>query len=223
MDNKIKLSEFSSYDIGEKSSFGEPGFQTQKPGRRRLSAGFTYVIVKLGLCAALCGIILALALSKAPAAEDTIASLKSAENDDNQTEETLGKLKLVQLPSILEVFSPSDSPIMPVELKSTRLENGSYIAALYTVPGEEVRSSLSGTVKAISTDANLGGYIIIKHDADIEITYYGIDDISVEPGQPVTQNSTVGITKSGTLYFGVTRSGRPVDPLEFLGVGARAS
>lgn len=223
MDNRIKLSEFSSYDIGEKGSLGGRGFQKKMPGRRKLSAGFTYVIVKLGLCVAMCGVILALALSKTPAAEDTLASLKSAINDDNQTEETLGKLKLVQLPSILEVFSPSDSPIMPVKLKSSKLESGKYIAALYTVPGEEVRSSLSGTVKAISFDTSLGGYVIIEHDADIEITYYGIDGISVEAGQPVTQNSTIGIVKSGTLYLGVTRSGRPVDPLEFLGIGAKAS
>lgn len=223
MDRKIKLSNFSSYSFDQTGGFDGDKFRRESPPKRRRLDGAAYILIKLGLCAAMCGIILALALSRAPAAEDTLASLKYAANDDKQADETLGQLKLVSLPSILEVFSPSDSPIMPVESEDIALSSGSYIAAIHATPGDRVRSSLGGTVKAISSEPNLGGYVIIEHEGDVELTYYGLSDISVEVGQPVTQNSTIGIVESGTLYFGVTCSGRPADPIEFLGARLRDS
>lgn len=159
-------------------------------------------------------------------AADVIATMRELHNSDSsyeeqgETEEVPGRLKLVQLPSIIEVFSPSNSPIKPLAFERAIEDEATYIAKLYAASGTDVVSMLPGTVKTVSTDEDLGGYVVVQSADDTEICYYGLKDISVEPGQPVLQHSTLGKVANDILCLRVLKQGRPIDPLNFLGVAA---
>ena len=113
----------------------------------------------------------------------------AAKGDDSRA---TGRLQLVQLPSILTVFAPSDNPIRPVQSDSVIVDNDSMIAKIYSGEGTPVLSALDGTVKTVSFDEGLGGSLTVFSSDDIEITYYGLRDICVERGQPVVQRSILG-------------------------------
>ena len=87
-------------------------------------------------------------------------------------------------------------------------------------------SQINGLIKNV-IDGDLpdggsaGGIVTVSHAGDVEISYYGLVDIRVERGQPVLQRTVLGVLRGSVLYIRVTRSGRPVDPLDFLGVKAR--
>lgn len=160
---------------------------------------------------------------------DVIAAMRELTNTGNgqeeqgEVEEVPGRLKLVQLPSIIEVFSPSDSPILPLAFDRAIVEETSLIAKLYAPSGTKVVSMLAGTVKSVSMDEELGGYVVIQSEGDIEIYYYGLSNISVEDGQPVLQHSTLGSVTNDIICLRIFERGRPIDPLEFLGIAAEIS
>lgn len=154
------------------------------------------------------------------AAMRDITDNRGHDEANEETEETLGKLKLVQLPSILEVFAPSDVPIPPLAMEQAVVDDENYIAKIYAPSGTEVVSMLPGTVKTITTDETLGGCISVSCEDDIEIFYYGLTDIQVEQGQPILQNSRLGLVANDILCLKVLHRGRPIDPFEFLGIKA---
>lgn len=141
----------------------------------------------------------------------------AAKDDDSRA---TGRLQLVQLPSILSVFAPSDNPIRPVQSDSVIVDNDSMVAKIYSAEGTPVMSALDGTVKTVSFDENLGGSLTVFSSDDIEITYYGLRDICVERGQPVVQRSILGNMQRDFICVKITKAGRPVDPFDFFGVKA---
>ncbi len=185
-------------------------------------------LILLGICTAAFMLLFAFKIIGSSDAQDVLASMRELQNagsdqdDRSNAEETLGRLKLVQLPSIIEVFSPSDSPILPLAFDRAIEEESTMIAKLYAPTGTQVVSMLAGTVKAVSVDDKLGGYVIVSCEGDIELYYYGLNDIAVERGQPILQHSTLGTIANDILCIRVLQHGRPIDPLDFLGVAAEA-
>lgn len=161
-------------------------------------------------------------VTKSDKTEEIVAAMREIQAMEtlDPDESKLGKLKLVNLPSIIEVFSPSDSPISPIKFHGALEEESTHIAKLYAEAGTEVVSMLSGMVKSISVDEDLGGYVCISSSDDIDIYYYGLTEIVVEKGQPVIQNSELGKLRNDFLLIRVLERGRPVDPLKFLGIEA---
>lgn len=164
-----------------------------------------------------------------PAPGDALAVFRSAsDNGDDGPgfgDEQLGRLRLVRLPGLLTVFAPSDAPILPVA-SPLRYSGDDMTAGIYAPEGSEVFSVLPGTVKNVVTGelpsgGSAGGIVTISHEGGVEISYYGLADIRVERGQPVLQRTVLGVLRGSVLYIRVTRNGRPVDPLDFLGVNAR--
>lgn len=155
---------------------------------------------------------------------DSVAAMsKSAnENEDEPGDEELGKLQLVQLPSLLEIFAPSDSPILPlaVEISSIVVDDESGLARIYAESGTEVVAMLKGTVKSVTNDDAFGGCVCVKSEGDIEISYYGLSNICVEKGQPIAQNSMLGVVSNDLLCIKITKAGRPIDAFDFLGIKA---
>lgn len=141
----------------------------------------------------------------------------AAKGDDSRA---TGRLQLVQLPSILTVFAPSDTPIRPVQSDSVIVDNDSMIAKIYAGEGTPVLSALDGTVKTVSFDEGLGGSLTVFSSDDIEITYYGLRDICVERGQPVVQRSILGNMQRDYICVKITKAGRPIDPFDFFGIKA---
>lgn len=186
-------------------------------------------LILLGCCTAGFMLLFVFKIIGGTSMPDVIAAMRELTNAGNEqeeqgeAEEAPGRLKLVQLPSIIEVFSPSDSPILPLAFDRAIVEDTSLIAKLYAPSGTEVVSMLAGTVKSVSVDEELGGCVVVQSEGDIEIYYYGLNNISVEDGQPVLQNSTLGSVANDIICLRVFERGRPIDPLDFLGIAAEIS
>lgn len=192
-----------------------------RPRQSRPRAGL-FALLIASVCAF--SLLFALEIASSPLPYETLAVFRSAMTpgvgEHESGDEQLGRLKLVSLPGMLEVFAPSSSPILPVSADSGEVRDD-LTAKIFAGKGNEVFSVLPGTVRSVSDDGSgAGGVVTVAHDGDIEVSYYGLTDIEVERGQPVLQRTVLGRLSRDVLIIRVTRAGRPIDPLEFLGVSA---
>ncbi len=173
-------------------------------------------------CVCAFSLLFALKLTRAEPGGEALAVFRSAMNGgtEEEDEERLGRLKLIRLPGLLSVFAPSDVPIAPLFAEQA-VTDDSYTARLFSARGTQVLSMLSGTVRSVDPAAEHGGSVTIACKNGVEITYMGLSEILVERGQPVLQRTVLGTLSGEVLYLRVSRDGRPVDPLEFLGTAAR--
>ncbi len=90
--------------------------------------------------------------------------------------------------------------------------------------GAEVRSARAGTVVEAGWHTNGGGglRIVVDHGGGVQTTYNHLNDIWVEPGQPVGEGQViggVGSTGNSTgphLHFEVLVNGEYIDPMTWL-------
>ena len=177
-----------------------------------------YMLVRLGVCALCFCTVLALKLSDTDNSAMVLSSLNSALNDEYSPDGELGRLRFVQLPSIIDVFAPSDTPIMPVTVLGIRTMEDNTLLCITTSNGADVIAVLDCTVKAIGRDEQHGDYVKVICQNDIEICYYGVTSIIVEEGQPITQNSKLGITEGEELLIRVFDTGRPIDTAKYFDI-----
>lgn len=205
----------------------KPGAAGKAAGRKCSGDRSAASLALLLFCLLSLSLLFALAASRSEAAV-TASAYRTAINsngDDRSTErddDDLGKLKLVRLPGMLTVFAPQDSPIMPLPMDNSAV-SGDLTVKVYAPAGTEVVSILDGTVKSVTEGGAEGGIVTVSYTGDVEATFYGLRDIRVERGQPVLQRSVLGRTAGDTLRIRITKNGRPVDPIEFLGAGAGLS
>ena len=141
-------------------------------------------------------------------------------SEEEAEEETLGRLRLVRLPGLLSVFAASDRPVAPLFAEQA-VTDDSFTARLFSTPGTQVVSILSGKVRSVDPAGEHGGSVTICCADGVDVTYMGLSEILVERGQPVLQRTVLGKLSGEILYLRVTKDGRPIDPLEFLGTAAR--
>lgn len=132
-----------------------------RPRRKTLGFRRVFGFMMLIICASAASLLLALRMSESGSlvSGDTVDSTAvfsplrfasnnspddAAKGDDSRA---TGRLQLVQLPSILTVFAPSDNPIRPVQSDSVIVDNDSMVAKIYAGEGTPVLSALDGTVK----------------------------------------------------------------------------
>ena len=175
------------------------------------------------LCVCAFSLIFALKTANSDMRGEALAVFRSAmsgSGGEESEDEKLGKLKLVQLPGLLSVFASSDSPIAPLSAEQA-ITDDSFTARLFSTPGTEVLSMLSGTVRSIDPESEHGESVTVACKNGVDITYMGLGEILVERGQPVLQRTSLGRLAGEILYLRVTKDGAPIDPLEFLGAAAR--
>lgn len=200
-----------------------PGRSSDRPKRKRRSGkrrskNAAFVLVRLGVCAAaLSGVL----WFKLRGGSEALAVMKEYSNEASETADpsSLGKLKFVELPSILDVFAPSDSAVVPVNALGFELEGDEGGLIIKTSAASGVICPLSGRVKAVGTDAKLGKYVSVMTDGDIEFAVYGLDEVTVEQGQPVKQRQKLGTALADSVTVRAWRSGRPLDTASLLGIG----
>lgn len=108
----------------------------------------------------------------------------------------------------------------PVEGKIIRTyqkgkNNGIDISA---PAGTPVKAADSGTVAAITTDADNVTIVVIRHADNIMTVYYNVDDVSVGKGTKVTRNQAIAKipAKNNYVHFEVRKGFEIVDPMPFL-------
>ncbi|MBQ9832891.1 MAG: hypothetical protein IJO48_04075 [Clostridia bacterium] len=169
------------------------------------------MFIKLGVCASVCALVM---LVKIADMKDTTASYSAvyAEYDavSAQKDDELGKLRFVELPGILQVFSTSDRyelPLKNCEIQAVEENNELVIKS----NGEQyVSAAARCSVKTAENNT-----VTVSFDGDCEVSYAGNMEINVEEGQMLKEGDTIAKIASGeTLTVRTNIAGRPVDPQE---------
>jgi murein DD-endopeptidase MepM/ murein hydrolase activator NlpD len=88
--------------------------------------------------------------------------------------------------------------------------------------GTPVRAASEGRVAYVGTDPGYGRYIILSHSDNIETLYAHLSVVSVKQGDRVEQGAKIGeVGNTGRstgphLHFALYKSGRAVNPLEYI-------
>ena len=84
-------------------------------------------------------------------------------------------------------------------------------------PGTAVKAAESGTVAAVTKDANGVPIVVVRHSGNLLTVYAGVDDLSVGKGDSVSRGQSIGrIRSGGSLHFEVREGFEAVDPAGFL-------
>ena len=181
------------------------------------SAVLPPLLLKIGICAAVCLTMLILKWVDTPLTARAVESVDRALSEETDIDEMLGKLQFVELPNVLEVFSASSGYASPVTVRSSTPMDDGRMLLLIAESGADVSSSCKGTVHSIGEDASLGNYVCVRRDEDLDFYYYGLNEIFVEEGQPVKMQDTLGaLGTDGRLCLAVLDNGRPMDPRDYI-------
>ena len=213
----LRTGEFTSTGFGGRRSF--PRRIQSRKDKRRVSQGTGFLLVRLGVCALAFAGVLGLKLSGRDEAIRVINELTGGESGGNAQDGTLGKLRFVELPSIIDVFAPSDNAVLPVNALSIDILPADGGLSIVTTFGSEVVSPAEGRVKTVGEDPKLGKYVSVTAEGDIEFAVYGLKEVNVEQGQPVKQRQKLGTAAGASVVVKTWRSGRPVDMSEIFGLG----
>jgi len=121
------------------------------------------------------------------------------------------------LPAEGKILFPYGEITDPVT-KSKRTNDGVYIGL---TEGTEVKACYNGTVKECGEDGQLGQYIIIAHDNNIETKYGNLKELNVKKGDQLKKSQVLG--KSGDkgkidgphLYFEINQMGESKNPQDY--------
>jgi len=117
-----------------------------------------------------------------------------------------------------EVTSTFGKRVHPI-LKVERMHNGIDITQNEGAP---VKAVMDGLIISIGQDSELGKYVKLKHDNDLETVYGHMKDIYVKQNENVKQGFIIGtVGKTGLaetphLHFEVWEANMPRDPLKWL-------
>lgn len=195
----------------------QPAGKDAKNGKKGGSSA--YLLIRLGVCAACFCAVLGLKLHGDGRALEVIGS-SIGENDsgsDPFDPGELGRLRLVELPSIIDVFAPSEKAALPVNAISYEKEEEGGLRIL-AAPDSEIVSPVKGVVTAVGEHAELGGFVTIE-GAGLSFTVYGMGGILVERGQPVSIRQKIGAAKDGAVTVRAEKEGEPVDLFELFSMG----
>ena len=91
--------------------------------------------------------------------------------------------------------------------------------------GKEVKAGIKGVVKTVSTEDEIGNFVIVEIGNGYEVTYGQLSDIKVSEKDEVNIDTCIGLTADTTryyenegpnLYFKMTKNGQQCDPMDFL-------
>lgn len=220
MENRtvLETSRFVSRSAEPKAKAAVSSRRRSKENKSHDSFGAGFLVARLGVCALLlCGVI---AVKLAGDTKTLEAVSAYTEPNATESEERLGRLKFVDLPSVIDVFAPSRAAVLPAKCEGFELKNDGFDLELLVEPGEEAVSPASGKVSEIGADDNLGRFVSIAASDDTVFTVYGLKELCVEAGQPVRQRARLGAAEGERLIVRITRAGRPIEPAEYFGLGA---
>lgn len=121
-----------------------------------------------------------------------------------------------------EIVAPSGGRFAyPVNGKIIReyVKNKTDGIDLSAAPGSTIVAAQSGTVAAITADADQVPIVVIKHADNILTVYANVADISVSKGANVNRGQPIGNVREGNpayLHFEVRNGFESVDPMDYL-------
>ena len=194
----------------EKLKLDAGGWHTRPPLRARAAArhdahgkgsargGRVYLAVRVGLAALLMAGALVIKLAGGSAALSAMTEPEESRGEGERAEETLGRLKFVELPSIAEVFAAKPSVIAPCRAVGTERVSSAELVFLTErgSPGGEGEEA----------------FIRITAEDGSEFTLKGVSGCELEPLRPVEAGQMIGSAASPRVAVRVTKNGMPLDP-----------
>jgi hypothetical protein len=207
--NRIEVSCFQTEGLRNRHFAGRLAHVAQTRG--------TSMLIKIGVCCAAAALVLLIKLS-GENKQDPISALENTvATDEDELDDQLGRLKFVELPGIIEVFSSENKSILSLEYASSELLDEDTLLKIISASEQSVLINIPCEVKSMGEDPLYGAYVVLDMGDDTELTVYGLNELSLEDGQPLSDGDQIGsISARMALYAMVKREGRPVDPLSYL-------
>ncbi len=186
------------------------GNHIQRASRKMDGSG---ILIKVAVCCAAAAFVLVIKLiSSEPYGTAAVEA-----NDGDEQDERLGRLKFVELPGIIEVFSNRKNSY--VELDASESEYISEAMMLRVKSSENGKISVNEPCKltTVGTDSDYGAFVILNFSGDIALTIYGFDDVTAEEGQPLDEGDEIGTAaKDRIVRITAREGGRETDPTQFV-------
>lgn len=205
-------------------AFGSRGYpraarSPARPGPRpekKERMGRVYLGLRLFVCALLLMGAIGLKLKGEEGALAVMGEPDYENGEEDRSEETMGRLKFVSLPSIAEVFAKKPAALMPCEAVGTERISSSELAFL-TERGTELVSPVSGRVEETGGEGE-GAFVRIAAEDGSEFTLTGVSESALETGRPVGAGQRIGLAFSSRILVRVAKNGLPVDPAAVFGL-----
>lgn len=174
------------------------------------------MIAKIGLCVMLGGLVL---LSEFAGNMETMeASSNSKQNTEDRGGDYLGKLKFVELPGIVQVFSSDARLGINAEYTDCTVKDES-ILTVNGISSKTFPSPADGTVKTI-VNQNDKTIIELSIDGDMVISFAAAGTAAVEEGQPIKNGDTI-YSALESVDITMTKGGRPVNPVDYFDINSQ--
>lgn len=193
--------------------YDRAGYSYAQRSRAQNSSGSS-MLGKIGVCLMLCALVM---ISNHFNDGGQLSAVSAAAYDEEMGGEYLGKLRFVELPGIIQVFS-SDAKLK-VGVDSGRCETAEDDTLLRVLGcGEQtVPAPADGKVKGIEQEGE--NYTLeLSLSNDVVVCYGSVSSVNVEEGQPIKKGDTLFTVKDGfdiRVYLG----GRPVNPSDYFDIG----
>ena len=166
------------------------------------------MLAKIGICGLLAGLVL---LSEF--ADNVLTSYNTVQNTEDIGGDYLGKLRFVELPGIIQVFSSDSRFRISTDYETYQLNNDETILTVNGISSKEFASPADGTVKTV-INQNDKAIIELSLDGDMVLIFSASGETAVEEGQPVKSGDTL-YTAIESIDISMTKEGRPINPSDY--------
>lgn len=196
-----------------------PRYVPVESSRRRTEDKTASMLTKLGISTAVCALLLAVMLSDVPLVDRIAGNIETLLQYEVNPEETLGRLKFVQMPDFANVFGARSSYALPIKDGEVTLNSKTGLVKISGAAQCDVLAFDGGTVIDAGVDEALNGFIKVDHGQGFVSSYFGLAAVKVEKNQPIKKGDALGRTgKNGEVDFEVTLDNEAQDVMELLGL-----
>ena len=169
------------------------------------------MLAKIGICGLLAGLVLLSDFAGNAHIMETSSSM--GHNTEDIGGDYLGKLRFVELPGIIQVFSSDARLRIDTVYNGYQLNADETVLTVSGISSADFASPVDGTVKTLNYQNNKT-ITELSVDGDIVISFSAAGETAVEEGQPVKSGDTLynGIE---SIDISMTKGGRPVNPTEY--------
>ncbi len=186
----------------------------KRPAYRKDNGGS--MLAKMGICVMLAGLVL---LSEFAGSSGIVIETSSdmGRNTNDIGGEYLGKLRFVELPGIMQVFSSDARLRMGVEYTTHRLNDEKTVITVGGIDSKPLPAPADGIIKTLAK-LEEGTRLELSIDGDMVISFTAKGETAVEEGQPIKAGDTL-FKAVESVDIGITKGGRPVNPTEYYDIG----
>ena len=200
---------------------GPCGRFTVREPEKKVQVRSGSMVAKISLCLGV--LLIALVLELGGTASDTQRAVFAAEAQEPQPtarEENLGAIYYVETGAARAQGAGADvqrikwaPPVLSDEVTLLREDSVVGFSALDT----QVSCCCTGQVFSVGEDEDWGKYVRVRSAGDIDVVYYGFEEVSVRAGQTVAAGQLLGTVPLGRrVYLSVSEKGAPQDPRAYV-------